>query len=104
MSHGFELAPAKGPAIPDMPVLAGFSLLLDRFNSLLLKLSMAAMIFTALILTYSVFSRYFFNVPTSKATSLASRPVPTRTSRSTGAICVGSNTTHWLSSHASNTA
>ena len=64
MSHGFELAPAKGPAIPDLPVLAGFSLLLDRFNSLLLRLSMAAMILTALILTYSVVSRYFFNVPT----------------------------------------
>ena len=64
MSHGFELEPAKGPAIPDMPALAGFSLLLDRFNSMLLKLSMAAMILTALILTYSVVSRYFFNVPT----------------------------------------
>ena len=64
MSHGFDLAPAKGPAVPDQPALAGFSLFLDRFNSLLLKLSMAAMILTALILTYSVVSRYFFNVPT----------------------------------------
>ena len=64
MSHGFELEPAKGPAVPDLPVLAGFSLLLDRFNNLLLKLSMAAMIFTALILTYSVVVRYFFKTPT----------------------------------------
>ncbi len=64
MSHGFDLAPAKGPAVPDQPALAGFSLFLDRFNSLLLKLSMVAMILTALILTYSVVSRYFFNVPT----------------------------------------
>ena len=64
MSHGFELEPAKGPAIPDQVALAGFSLLLDRFNSLLLKLSMCAMIFTALILTYSVVSRYFFKVAT----------------------------------------
>ncbi|WP_426175373.1 TRAP transporter small permease [Massilia sp. TWR1-2-2] len=64
MSHGFELEPAKGPAVPHNPVLATFSLLLDRFNSLLLKLSMGAMIVTALVLTYSVVSRYFFNVPT----------------------------------------
>ncbi|MDB5919364.1 MAG: dicarboxylate transporter, partial [Massilia sp.] len=64
MSHGFELEPAKGPAVPDQAALAGFSLVLDRFNSLLLKLSMGAMVLTALILTYSVVSRYFFNVPT----------------------------------------
>jgi TRAP-type C4-dicarboxylate transport system permease small subunit len=64
VSHGFELKPAKGPAVPDQVALAGFSLLLDRFNGLLLKLSMAAMVLTALILTYSVVSRYFFKVPT----------------------------------------
>lgn len=64
MSHGFELEPAKGPAVPDHAGLAGFSLVLDRFNSLLLKLSMCAMVLTALILTYSVVSRYFFKVPT----------------------------------------
>lgn len=64
MSHGFELEPAKGPAVPDLPALAGFSLMLDRFNNLLLKLSMVAMIFTALILTYSVVVRYFFKTPT----------------------------------------
>jgi TRAP-type C4-dicarboxylate transport system permease small subunit len=64
VSHGFDLEPAKGPAVPDQPVLAGFSLVLDRFNSLLLKLSMVAMILTALILTYSVVTRYFFKVPT----------------------------------------
>jgi TRAP-type C4-dicarboxylate transport system permease small subunit len=50
--------------VPDQPALAGFSLVLDRFNSLLLKLSMVAMILTALILTYSVVTRYFFKVPT----------------------------------------
>jgi TRAP-type C4-dicarboxylate transport system permease small subunit len=64
VSHGFELEPAKGPAVPDQPALAGFSLMLDRFNHLLLKLSMAAMILTALVLTFSVVSRYFFKVPT----------------------------------------
>lgn len=64
MSHGFELEPAKGPAVPDHVAMAGFSLMLDRFNGLLLKLSMAALIVTSLILTYSVVSRYFFKVPT----------------------------------------
>jgi TRAP-type C4-dicarboxylate transport system permease small subunit len=64
VSHGFELEPAKGPAVPDLAVLAGFSLMLNRFNSLLLKLSMGAMILTSLILTYSVVTRYFFKVPT----------------------------------------
>jgi TRAP-type C4-dicarboxylate transport system permease small subunit len=64
VSHGFELEPAKGPAIPDQVALAGLSLVLDRFNSLLLRLSMCAMILTALILTYSVVSRYFFKVAT----------------------------------------
>ena len=64
MSHGFELEPPKGPAVPDNRALAGASLLLDRFNGLLLKLAMAAMVFTTLILTYSVVSRYFFKVAT----------------------------------------
>jgi TRAP-type C4-dicarboxylate transport system permease small subunit len=64
VSHGFELESAKGPAVPDQVALAGFSLMLDRFNGLLLKLSMAALIVTSLILTYSVASRYFFKVPT----------------------------------------
>ena len=64
MSHGFDLEPAKGPAVPDNRALAGLSLLLDRFNALLLKASMCALVLTALILTYSVVSRYFFKVPT----------------------------------------
>ena len=64
MSHGFDLEPARGPAVPDQAALARFSLALDRFNALLLKLSMCAMVLTALILTYSVVSRYFFKVAT----------------------------------------
>jgi TRAP-type C4-dicarboxylate transport system permease small subunit len=64
VSHGFDLEPAKGPPVPDLPALASFSLMLDRFNGLLLKLSMCAMVVTALILTYSVVTRYFFKVPT----------------------------------------
>lgn len=64
MSHGFELGPAKGPAVPDNAALAMLSLLLDRFNRVLLKLSMGAMVLTTLVLTYAVVSRYFFNIPT----------------------------------------
>lgn len=64
MSHGFELAPPKGPAVPDHPALAWISGLLDRLNRLLLTISMAALIITSLVLTYSVVSRYFFNVAT----------------------------------------
>ena len=64
MSHGFELEPAKGPAIPDSALLAPLSLMLDRFNRLLLTLAMAAMLLTALVLTYSVVARYFFKSPT----------------------------------------
>ena len=40
MSHGFELAPAKRPPVPDNPAVAGLSRLLDRFNHALLMLSM----------------------------------------------------------------
>lgn len=64
MSHGFELNPATGPAIPDNLALASVSGLLNRLNSALLTLSMFALVLTSLILTYSVVSRYFFNVPT----------------------------------------
>lgn len=64
MSHGFELGPAKGPAIPHHPTVAKLSHLVNLLNTVLLRLSMVAMILTALILTYSVVSRYFFNAPT----------------------------------------
>jgi TRAP-type C4-dicarboxylate transport system permease small subunit len=64
MSHGFEMKPPEGPAVPDNAVLAGLSGLINRLNSALLAASMCALVITALILTYSVVSRYFFNVPT----------------------------------------
>jgi TRAP-type C4-dicarboxylate transport system permease small subunit len=71
MSHGFEMAQdggkpgaSSGPQPPDQPALAAFSRALNGFNTLLLRLSMAAMIFTTLILTYSVVVRYFFKSPT----------------------------------------
>jgi len=64
MSHGFELKAAPGPAVPDNAALASASGLLNRLNKALLTLSMCALVVTALILTYSVVSRYFFNAPT----------------------------------------
>jgi TRAP-type C4-dicarboxylate transport system permease small subunit len=64
MSHGFELEQPKGPPIPDNRAVAGLSGLLDAFNRLLLGISMVAMVLTALVLTYSVVSRYFFHMPT----------------------------------------
>ncbi|MFL6673595.1 MAG: TRAP transporter small permease [Massilia sp.] len=64
MSHGFELEPAAPPVLPENAALAAFSVFFDRFNRLLLKLSMFAIVLTALVLTYSVVSRYFFKAPT----------------------------------------
>jgi TRAP-type C4-dicarboxylate transport system permease small subunit len=64
VSHGFELEPAARPVLPDNAALAALSVWFDRFNSLLLKLSMVAIVLTALVLTYSVVTRYFFKAPT----------------------------------------
>ena len=64
MSHGFELEPAKGPAPPDNAALASLTRWFDKANQGLVALSMCAMVLTALILTYSVVSRYFFQAPT----------------------------------------
>lgn len=64
MSHGFEMAPPKGPPVPDHPLVRKISWLMDQLNRALMGLSMGAMIITALVLTYSVVSRYFFKVPT----------------------------------------
>lgn len=64
MSHGFEMVPPKGPPVPDNLAVAWMTNWVERFNKLLLLISMAAMVLTALVLTYSVVSRYFFNAPT----------------------------------------
>jgi TRAP-type C4-dicarboxylate transport system permease small subunit len=64
VSHGFELEPASRPVLPDNAALAALSVWFDRFNGLLLKLSMFAIVLTALVLTYSVVTRYFFKAPT----------------------------------------
>ena len=64
MSHGFELEPGRGPAPPDNRIVAAATALLDRLNRALLLLSMIALVLTAIVLTYSVVSRYFFHAPT----------------------------------------
>jgi TRAP-type C4-dicarboxylate transport system permease small subunit len=64
VSHGFELEPGRQAAPPDNRALAALSALLDKLNRGLLMLAMAALVLTALILTYSVVSRYFFQAPT----------------------------------------
>ncbi|HEY1147126.1 MAG TPA: TRAP transporter small permease [Pseudoduganella sp.] len=64
MSHGFELNPAKGPALPTAPGLSAVGGFINKVNNGLVTLSMIAMVLTALILTYSVVSRYFFHAPT----------------------------------------
>lgn len=64
MSHGFEMEPPKGPAVPDNALLSILSGTLDWINKVLLRMSMIAMVVTALILTYSVITRYFFKTPT----------------------------------------
>jgi TRAP-type C4-dicarboxylate transport system permease small subunit len=67
MSHGFELestAAARAPAVPDNQGLAALTRWFALLQRGLLMLSMCALVLTALILTYSVVSRYFFNAPT----------------------------------------
>jgi TRAP-type C4-dicarboxylate transport system permease small subunit len=63
-AHGME---AQGPGGPPLPTHRGAAFLahaLNRFNALLLLLSMAAMVLTACVLSYSVVMRYFFKAAT----------------------------------------
>jgi TRAP-type C4-dicarboxylate transport system permease small subunit len=64
VSHGVEVGPSRGPAPPDNAVIAAATALLDRLNRALLYISMVALVLTAIVLTYSVVSRYFFSAPT----------------------------------------
>lgn len=64
MSHGVELGPVRGPKPPDNAAVAAATALLDQVNRGLQLLSMIALVLTALVLTYSVVSRYFFHAPT----------------------------------------
>jgi TRAP-type C4-dicarboxylate transport system permease small subunit len=63
-AHGFEAQAPQAPALPSHRGVAVLAGLLNRINSMLLALSMAAMILTALVLSYSVVMRYFFKVAT----------------------------------------
>lgn len=58
------LADALQHQSPAARAVAWLLLWLDRFNSLLMSLSMHALVATACILTYAVASRYFFKMPT----------------------------------------
>ena len=49
--------------MPDNPLVAALSGVLERLNRLALYLSMVALMLTAIIMTYSVVARYFFHVP-----------------------------------------
>ena len=64
MSHGVELTPAPAAPPPDNPALAMLTRWFDKANKVLLTLGMCALVLTALILTYSVVTRYFFQTPT----------------------------------------
>ena len=64
MSHGFELEQPKAPPMPGGAVLSGMARVLNAINKAALGLSMLAMVVTAVILTYSVVTRYFLNAPT----------------------------------------
>jgi TRAP-type C4-dicarboxylate transport system permease small subunit len=63
-AHGFEAQAPQAPALPSHRGVAVLAGVLNRINSMLLALSMAAMILTALVLSYSVVMRYFFKVAT----------------------------------------
>ncbi|MDB5760136.1 MAG: dicarboxylate transporter [Burkholderia sp.] len=65
MSHGFELEqPAGAGSTVVVRPPTGMHAVLARINALLVAISMVAMVLTALVLTYSVVSRYFFHAPT----------------------------------------
>lgn len=64
MHHGLDAALPKAPAKPGTPFVANLSRVLGAINRAVLSMSMGALVLTALIFTYSVVTRYFFNVPT----------------------------------------
>lgn len=65
MSHGFEIEGKKElPTLPADGILAKIVKLQARMNSMVVTLSMLALLAACLILTGSVFLRYFLKVPT----------------------------------------
>ena len=63
-AHGYEAQAPQAPALPSHRGVATLAVFLNRVNHLLLVISMAGMIVTALVLSYSVVMRYFFKVAT----------------------------------------
>lgn len=57
-----DLNVSNGP--PKRKVAAYLSTIIKTFNTIALNASMVAILFTSVILTYSVISRYFFKFPT----------------------------------------
>lgn len=74
MSHGLDLDAIKGgavhgaanlnPPLPSNPDVARVAAISYWLNRSIMRISMLAMLLTALILTYSVLTRYFFKSPT----------------------------------------
>jgi TRAP-type C4-dicarboxylate transport system permease small subunit len=62
MSHGLAVESHQAPHVP--PPLAPLARGLALFNRVVLALSMIALVVASAILTYSVFSRYFFKAAT----------------------------------------
>jgi TRAP-type C4-dicarboxylate transport system permease small subunit len=62
--HGFEAQTPQAPALPSHRGVAAVAGILNRINHGLLMISMAGMVLTALVLSYSVVMRYFFKVAT----------------------------------------
>ena len=62
--HGFEAQAPQAPALPSHRGAAVLAGILNRINHVLLVISMAGMLLTALVLSYSVVMRYFFKVAT----------------------------------------
>jgi TRAP-type C4-dicarboxylate transport system permease small subunit len=59
VSHGVELTPAS-PRQPKNTTVAGLVRALAAFNRWIIRASMLALVLTSCVLTYSVFTRYFF--------------------------------------------
>ena len=64
MSHGFEPVTAQLPALPSQPWLRALVMAMNFLNRQIVNVSMVGIFITTLVLTYSVVSRYLFQVPT----------------------------------------
>jgi TRAP-type C4-dicarboxylate transport system permease small subunit len=66
VSHGFELEPALAPHTqrPKNALVATMATALNVLNTLVLRISMLALVLAAAVLTYSVVTRYFLKTST----------------------------------------